>query len=154
YEAVSMRFGEALPALRRGEVDAAVHVIGLPATPLREALGGEAGALKLLPLASDAVERLTAAGRGLMPATIAAGANPARRASVAPVAVPASLLTTEGSLRRQEGSRLAPFVYESGNDLLAHGSAQGSQVSGRTARRGLTAPLQPGGPPPQLSRAS
>ena len=144
YEAVSMRFGEALPALRRGEVDAAVHVIGLPATPLREALGGEAGALKLLPLASDAVERLTAAGRGLMPATIAAGVYPEQRVSVATVAVPALLLTTEDTLSPEEASRLAHFVYESGNDLLAHGSAQGSQVSARSARRGLTVPLHPG----------
>ncbi|MOA57346.1 hypothetical protein D3C78_1815050 [compost metagenome] len=35
-------------------------------------------------------------------------------------------------------------VYQTGQDLLAAGSAQGSQVSVATARRGLTVPLHDG----------
>src|SRR5690606_17956735 len=95
YQVVSTRFGEALPALRRGEVDAVAHVIGLPATPLRDALGGGAGALELLPLAQEAVDALAAEGQGLLPATIAAGVYPEQKQRVPTVAVPALLLSTE-----------------------------------------------------------
>ncbi len=143
YEAVSARLGDALPGLRQGEVDAAAHVIGLPATPLRDALAGEGGALKLLPLARSATETLAESGRGIVPAIIAAGVYPEQREGVATVAVPALLLATD-TLSREEAARLVHIVFESGNDLLAHGSAQGSQVSLRTARRGLTVPLHPG----------
>lgn len=143
YQPVSTRLGEALPALRRGEIDAAAHVIGLPATPLRDALGSGDGGLTLLPLDQAAVDRLADAGDGTIPASIAAGVYPEQREPVPTVAVPALLLATE-ELSRDEAARLVHVVYEGGNDLLAHGSAQGSQVSLRTARRGLTVPLHAG----------
>lgn len=143
YEPVAERLSEALPALRRGELDAAAHVIGLPASPLRDALtGGEEG-LSLLPLEPDAVRQLAGAGDGTIAATIAAMVYPEQREAVATVAVPALLVTTD-ELSQDEVARLVHSVYESSNDLLAHGSAQGSQVSARTARRGLTIPLHPG----------
>lgn len=143
YQVVSTRFGEALPALRRGEVDAVAHVIGLPATPLRDALGGRAVALELLPLAQEAVDALAAEGQGLLPATIAAGVYPEQKQRVPTVAVPALLLSTE-ALSPDEAARLVNIVFQGGNDLLAHGSAQGSQVSVKSARRGLTVPLHAG----------
>lgn len=143
YEPVASRLGEALPALRSGEIAAAAHVIGLPATPLRDALDdGEAG-LRLLPLSAQAVERLHDAAEGVIPATIAAGVYPLQHEAVSTVAVPALLVATE-DLSREEVSRLVHLVYEGANDLLAQGSAQGSQVSIRSARRGLTAPLHAG----------
>lgn len=142
YQFADTRFGEALPALQRGEVDAAAHVVGLPVAALRDALGG-GSALKLLPLRTDAVQALAADGRGQLAATIPAGVYPGQQAGVATVAVPALLLTTE-SFDRDEAARLVRIVFEGGNDLLAHGSAQGSQVSARTALRGLTVPLHPG----------
>lgn len=143
YEMVSTRFGEALPALQRGEIDAATHVVGLPVATLRDALTGGAVPLKLLPLKAEAVQAVAAKGRGLISASIPAGVYPGQRESVATVAVPALLLTTEG-FDRDEAARLVRVVYEGGNDLLARGSAQGSQVSVHTALRGLTVPLHPG----------
>lgn len=141
YEAIDTRFVESLAALRRGEVDAIAHVIGVPAAPLRDALAGRA--LSLLPLDAGATRRLAETGEGLIAASMAPGVYPGQRERVLTVAVPALLVTTE-SLTADEASRLVRLVYEAGNDLLAHGSAQGSQVSVGTARRGLTLPLHAG----------
>lgn len=143
YEVVGARFDEALPALRRGEVDAVGHVIGLPATPLRDALGAETGALKLLSLDPAAVEKLAASGRGIEAASIAAGVYPGQEGAVATVSVPALLLTTD-SLGQDEAARIVRAVYDKGSDLLAHGSAQGSQIGVATARRGVTVPFHTG----------
>lgn len=143
YEPVAARLGEALPALRSGQIDAAAHVIGLPATPLRDALGGGETGLHLLPLAGQAIEQLAGAGDGTIAVSIAAGIYPSQLESVPTVAVPALLVATE-ELGNEEVERLVRLVYESGSDLLAQGSAQGSQVSVRTARRGLTIPLHGG----------
>ncbi|HLT99853.1 MAG TPA: TAXI family TRAP transporter solute-binding subunit [Burkholderiaceae bacterium] len=143
YEPVELRLNEALPALISGDIDAAAHVIGLPAAPLRNMLAeGEQG-IKLLPLADEAVERLSQAHDGMVAARIAAHVYPGQRIPVATVAVPALLVTTE-ELSPDEAARLVQSVYQHGNDLLARGSAQGSQVSVRTARMGLTIPLHPG----------
>lgn len=143
YQAVELRLGEALPALKRGDIDAAAHVIGLPAAPLRNMLGeGEQG-LRLLPLADQAVERLTQPDDGTVAARIAAHVYPGQRVPVKTVAIPALLVTTD-DLSRDEAARLVRSVYQHGNDLLSRGSTQGSQVSVRTARVGLTIPLHPG----------
>ncbi len=142
YEPKGLRFAEALPALRRGEVDAVAHVIGLPATPLRDALGGEGG-LRLLPLDESAILQLAESDTGMVASAISAGVYPQQSGKVPTVAVPALLLATE-ELSREEAARLVRIVYEQGNDLLAQGSAQGSQVSVRNARRGLTVPLHVG----------
>ena len=143
YEAIELRMNEALPMLQRGELDAAAHVIGLPAAPLRDALNSGEGGLALLPLEDSAIRRLGAGGDGTLAATIGARVYPEQHEAIATVAVPALLLTTE-ELSADEVARVVRSVYDSGNDLLARGSAQGSQVSVRTARRGLTVPLHPG----------
>lgn len=143
YEAVDQRLNEALPSLRRGDIDAAAHVIGLPATPLRDALDSGEGGLGLLSLEESAIRRLSAGTDGTFAATINARVYPEQHDAIATVAVPALLLTTE-DLSADEVARIARSVYDNGNDLLARGSAQGSQVSVRTARRGLTVPLHPG----------
>lgn len=143
YQPVSLRGGEALAALRRNEIDAAAHVIGLPATPLRDALGSGKDGLNLLPLDEAAVERLAAADNGTIRAVIAAGVYPEQREAVLTVAVPALLLGSE-SLPEAEVMQLTRMVYQGGHDLMAYGSAQGSQVAARTARRGLTVPLHKG----------
>src|SRR5690606_15296604 len=93
YSMVNMRFNEALDALRRGEVDAVAHVIGLPAAPLRDALVGESG-LRLLPLAPDGIARLVQPQDGLQAATIAAHVYPGQDESIDTIAVPALLLAT------------------------------------------------------------
>src|SRR5690606_21716429 len=117
YEAQGLRLAEALPALRRGDVDAVAHVIGLPATPLRDALGGEGG-LRLLPLDESAILQLAESDSGMVASAISAGVYPQQGAKVATVAVPALLLATE-ELSREEAARLVRIVYEQGNDLLA-----------------------------------
>ena len=142
YTPVELRFGEAVAALRRGEVDAVAHVIGVPATPLRDALGGEDGT-RLLPLSQEAINALVKEENGAVAATIAAGVYPHQASKVDTIAVPALLLASD-ELSREEAARLVRIVYEGANDLLAHGSAQGSQVSVRTARKGLTVPMHPG----------
>lgn len=143
YEPVALRLEEALPALRVGDIDAAAHVIGLPAGPLRGVMGDAAGAFRLLPLDAEAVQRLTAAYDGTVAASIAALVYPGQRIAVATVAIPALLVTTD-DLGADEAGRLVRSIFQHGNDLLSYGSAQGSQVSVRTARVGLTVPLHPG----------
>lgn len=143
YEAVGLRMNEALPMLKRGDLDAVAHVIGLPAAPLRDALDSGEGGLALLPLDEPAIRRLSSGGDGTLAATIGARMYPEQHDAVATVAVPALLLTTE-DLSADEVARIVHSVYDNGNDLLAQGSAQGSQVSVRTARRGLTVPLHAG----------
>ena len=141
YEVVDTRFADSLAALLRGDVDAIAHVIGVPAAPLRDALAGRG--LALLPLDAESAQRLVDADKGMIAASIAPGIYPGQRERVLTVAVPALLVTTEG-LTADEASKLVRLVYEAGNDLLAHGSAQGSQVSIASARRGLTIPLHTG----------
>ena len=127
YSILNMGFTDGLDALRRGEVDAVAHVIGLPASPLRDAIAGESG-LRLLPLAPEGIERLVQAKSGMQAATIAPNVYPGQTERVATVAVPALLLATD-NLSPDEAKRLVQIVYEGGNDLLAHGSAQGSQLA-------------------------
>ncbi|WP_190278635.1 TAXI family TRAP transporter solute-binding subunit [Achromobacter insolitus] len=141
YTVVDTPFTESLPALNSGTVDAAAQVIGVPATPLRDAL--TQARLKLLPLDPAAIKTLTAADDALMPLDIAAGTYPNQRESIPTVGMAALLLTT-ADLTRDEALVIVRAVYVTGQDLLAAGSAQGAQVGLATARLGLTVPLHDG----------
>ncbi|MGE4369440.1 MAG: TAXI family TRAP transporter solute-binding subunit [Burkholderiaceae bacterium] len=141
YTAVDLPFADALSQVTRGQVDAAVHVIGVPATPLRDAL--TQGRLRLLALDAQAVQALAAADDAFMPLPIAAGSYPRQTAPVMSVGAAALLLTTI-DLTRNEAIEVVRFVYRSGNDLLANGSAQAAQISVQNARRGVTVPLHDG----------
>lgn len=141
YVTVDMPFAASLPALTSGRIDATVHVIGVPATPLRDALAR--APLKLLPLDSRAIESLVNEEPALMSINIAQGVYPNQARSVASLGMAALLLTTS-DLTRDEAVELVNRVYKNGYDLLAFGSAQGAQVSAASARMGVTIPLHEG----------
>jgi TRAP transporter TAXI family solute receptor len=142
YTVADTPFTESLPALNSGKVDAAAQVIGVPATPLRDAL--TQARLKLLPLDPAAIKTLTGAeDNALMPLDIAAGTYPNQTEPISTVGMAALLLTT-ADLTRDEALVIVRAVYVTGQDLLAAGSAQGAQVGLATARRGLTVPLHDG----------
>ncbi|WP_039882747.1 TAXI family TRAP transporter solute-binding subunit [Achromobacter piechaudii] len=141
YTAVDTPFAAALPALNAGTVDAAAQVIGVPATPLRDAL--TEARLKLLPLDPAAIKSLTAGDSALMPLEIASDTYPNQTAAIPTVGTAALLLTTS-NLTRDEALMVVRAVYQTGQDLLAAGSTQGAQVSIANARRGLTIPLHDG----------
>lgn len=141
YTVVDMPFTASLPALTAGVIDATVHVIGIPATPLRDALAK--APLKLLPLDAAAIEALVEDEPSLMPLNIAQGVYPNQTTPVATVGMAALLLTTT-ALTRDEAIELTQRVFQAGYDLLAYGSAQGAQVSAASARMGVTVPLHDG----------
>ncbi|KNE25302.1 TAXI family TRAP transporter solute-binding subunit [Achromobacter spanius] len=141
YTVADTPFATSLPALNAGTVDAAAQVIGVPATPLRDAL--TQAQLKLLPLDPAAIKSLTASNSDLMPLEIAAGTYPNQSAPVTTVGTAALLLTT-ANLTRDEALVVVRAVYQTGQDLLAAGSTQGAQVSVANARRGLSVPLHDG----------
>ncbi|WP_424922743.1 TAXI family TRAP transporter solute-binding subunit [Achromobacter marplatensis] len=141
YTVVDTPFAASLPALNAGNVDAAAQVIGVPATPLRDAL--TQARLKLLPLDPAAVKTLAANESELMPLEIAAGTYPNQPDPIPTIGTAALLLTT-ADLTRDEALVVVRAVYQTGQDLLAAGSPQGAQVSVANARRGLTVPLHDG----------
>ena len=141
YQVSDTPFVAALPLLQSGAVDAAAQVIGVPATPLRDAL--IPAQLKLLPLDAEAIKTLTAGDSVLMPLDIAAGTYPNQQERIPTVGVAALMLTTT-DLTRDEALVVVRAVYQAGQDLLAAGSTQGSQVSAATARLGLSVPLHDG----------
>ena len=141
YTVVDTPFAASLPALNAGNVDAAAQVIGVPATPLRDAL--TQARLKLLPLDPAAVKALAANESELMPLEIAAGTYPNQPDPIPTIGTAALLLTT-ADLTRDEALVVVRAVYQTGQDLLAAGSPQGAQVSVANARRGLTVPLHDG----------
>ena len=141
YQVSDTPFVAALPLLRSGAVDAAAQVIGVPATPLRDAL--IPAQLKLLPLDADAIKTLTSGNSVLMPLDIAAGTYPNQQERIPTVGMAALMLTTT-DLTRDEALVVVRAVYQAGQDLLAAGSTQGSQVSAATARLGLSVPLHDG----------
>ena len=141
YTPVDMPFSTALPMLEAGKVDAVVHVIGIPAAPLRDALAQVY--LKLLPLDRTAIQALVNKQPGLMALDIAQGVYPDQNKPVPSVGISALLLTTS-DLTRDEAIELVNRVYKKGHDLLVAGSAQGAQVSAASARTGVTIPLHDG----------
>ncbi|MEN5167291.1 MULTISPECIES: TAXI family TRAP transporter solute-binding subunit [Achromobacter] len=141
YKIADTPFAASLPALQAGTVDAAAQVIGVPATPLRDAL--TQAKLKLLPLDPAAIKSLTKADADLMPLEIAAGTYPNQPEPIPTIGTAALLLTT-ANLTRDEALMVVRAVYQTGQDLLAAGSTQGAQVSVANARRGLTVPLHDG----------
>jgi len=90
-----------------------------------------------------AVKTLAAQDNALMPLEIAAGTYPNQSEPVATIGTAALLLTTS-DLTRDEALQVVRAVYQTGQDLLAAGSAQGAQVNIANARRGLTVPLHDG----------
>ena len=134
-------FSASLPALNAGDLDAAAQVIGVPATPLRDALAQ--AKLQLLPLDPAAIKALSAGEDGvLMPIDIAAGTYPDQPDAVATVGTAALLLTTS-ELTRDEALSIVRTVPD------RPGPAGRRLAPGRAGRRGdrparLSVPLHDG----------
>lgn len=141
YQVDDAPFADALLRLRRGEVDAVVHVIGVPSTALRDAYSR--APFRVLPLDPAAVERLTAPGSVLLGLSMAAGSYPGQAVAVPTVGMAALLLSTT-ELTRGEAVGVVDAVYRHGRDILARGSAQAAQVSVANARRGVSVPVHDG----------
>ena len=129
---------DALIGLQRGEVDAVIQVIGVPADSIRDAMATVP--LRFLPLSDGAIAKLTGAKSGLFEHTVPAATYATQRAAVRTVAT-AALMLVGSDLSDAEVGSLARFVYDKGSDFAAHGSAQGQQVSAANAQHGLTVPL-------------
>jgi TRAP transporter TAXI family solute receptor len=135
---LELPLGDALGALRGGQAEALIQVIGLPADAVRDALASTP--LRLLPLAPRAVAALAEAKGGYFPFVIHAGAYPTQAKEVPTVAT-AALLLVGVDLSETEVGLLTRAVFERGRDFAARGSAQGTQISPRNARLGLPVPL-------------
>jgi TRAP transporter TAXI family solute receptor len=135
---LELPLGDALGGLRSGQADALIQVIGLPADSVRDALADVP--LRLLPLSQRAIAALAEAKAGYFPFTMPAGAYPTQAKEVPTVAT-AALLLVGPELSETEVAELTRAVFEPGRDFAARGSAQGTQISARTARAGLPVPL-------------
>jgi TRAP transporter TAXI family solute receptor len=132
-----LSIGAALVALRQKQVDAVIQVIGVPSDSVRDAL--EDVPMRLLPLSERAIAALTGSKSAYFPYTIPRGAYPNQKQDVHTIAT-AALLLTASDLSDSEVAALTRLVYSTGNDLAARGSAQGAQVSAKTALQGLSVP--------------
>jgi len=129
---------QALKALRDGQLDALIQVIGAPADNIRAA--SEAFELRLIPLHADAVKRLEAQRPGSFAFSVAAETYPGQAQPVPTLAVASMLLTGE-QLTAAEIERLVQLLFSRDNQWLENGSIQGSQLSAQTALRDLGVPL-------------
>jgi TRAP transporter TAXI family solute receptor len=129
----------AMRALSAGRIDAFFTTVGAPARELQR-LAVEIP-IRLVPLAPDAVKRLTAEQPGLVAITIPAQTYPGQtepRSTIAPTA----LLVGSADAPADEVKALLELAFES-TDYLAFGSAQGVKISKRTGTRGIAIPLHP-----------
>jgi TRAP transporter TAXI family solute receptor len=138
YAALELSLREALVALRDKEADAVIQVIGMPADSIRDALAEIP--LRLLPLSERAVVTLVKSRAGYFANTIPRGVYANQAQDVRTIAT-AALLVVSTDLSETEVSAVTRYVFDKGRDLVARGSAQGTQVSAATARQGLSIPI-------------
>jgi len=139
-EPLELSIGAAFTALRHGQTDAVMQVIGTPADDIRELLVNTP--IRLLPLSGDATERLVTQYHGYFKYTIARGTYPGQNQGVSTVAT-AALLLIDTVLSDAEVDELTRRVFESGRDYPGLGSAQGARISPSTSAVGLSIPLHP-----------
>ncbi|MGE0726335.1 MAG: TAXI family TRAP transporter solute-binding subunit, partial [Alphaproteobacteria bacterium] len=131
----------AAAALAAGQVDALIVVTLVPARAVLRL--ADAGPIRLLPLAPDAIAAMTAGDGGLLiPFEVAPGAYPWIDAAVATVATPALLVTTS-ALTEAEAVGVLTAVFRSPGLVAAAGPAA-LQIRAETARQGVTVPLHSG----------
>ena len=136
--AVDLPLGDALVALRAGEVDAVMQVIGVPSDSIRDALAEIP--LRLLPLDERAVAALVGAKSGYFAFAIPRASYASQPRDVRTIAT-AALLLAGPDLSETEIDEITRFVFAIGRDLAGRGSAQGVQVSAANARHGASIPL-------------
>lgn len=131
----------ALTALRDGQLDALLQVIGTPADTISAA--SDAVDLRLLALEPEAIAALQRSRPGTFAFTLAAGSYPRQSQAVTTLAV-SSLLLTEQTLTNREAQQLLTLLFSPGAQWLSLGSVQGSQLSDRQPLAAIGIPLHPG----------
>ena len=131
----------ALAALRDGQVDAVLQVIGTPAETISAA--SDALNLRLLALDPQIISQVQDKRPGTFAFDLAAGSYPRQTQAVSTLAV-SSLLLSEHSLTNREAEQLLSVLFESGQQWLQLGSVQGTQLSANQHVRDLGIPLHEG----------
>lgn len=137
----SLNLQEALAALRDGQLDGLIQIIGLPADAIRAA--SEDMQLRLLPLEPQAIEQLVQSRPGSLPFSIASGSYPQQSEPVQTLAV-SSLLISDASLASKEAETLVRLIFEPQLSWLQLGSIQGAQMSPAHAMQSYGLPLHDG----------
>ncbi len=140
-EVTSLDLQEALTALRDGNIDGLIQIIGLPADAIRAA--SEDLDLRLLPLQAEAIEQLLQSRPGSFPFSIAEGSYPQQSSAVLTLAV-SSLLLSDASLASKEAEQLDRLIFEPGLGWLQLGSIQGAQIAPAHAQHSYGLPLHDG----------
>lgn len=131
----------ALAALRDGQVDAVLQVIGTPADTISAASADLN--LRLLALEPSIISALQASRPGTFAFNLAASSYPRQTEAVTTLAV-SSLLLGEQTLTNREVEQLLTVLFESGQQWLQLGSVQGAQLSASQEVRDLGIPLHEG----------
>lgn len=132
---------QALGALRDGELDALIQVIGYPADSIRAA--GEDFAMRLLPLEEAAVAQLQRERPGSFAYQLPRASYAGQDEALPTLAVTSLLLGTR-QLTSQEVEQLMSQLFARDRQWLQYGSIQGSQLVPANALRGLGVPLHEG----------
>lgn len=135
---VDFPLNEGLVALRQGEIDALIQVIGFPSASIRDATA--AVPLRLLPLEEDALQKLVAQSPAYFKLTLPRGTYPHQSEAVPTIAT-AAILVAGAEMTDAEIAGITRMIYARGQDLVARGSAQGAQVSVDNALLGLAVPM-------------
>ena len=131
----------ALAALRDGQIDAVLQVIGTPADTISAA--SDALDLRLLALEPQIISELQRSRPGTFAFDLAVGSYPRQTQAVSTLAV-SSLLLSEQALTNREVEQLVTVLFESGQQWLQLGSVQGTQLSASEEVRDLGIPLHEG----------
>jgi TRAP transporter TAXI family solute receptor len=140
-EATSLDLQQALTAMRDGQLDAAIQIIGAPADNIRAA--SEAFDLRLLPMDPSTIQRLATSRPGSFAMQVPPGTYPRQALPVTTLAV-SSLLLCDNKLTTGEVEQLVRHLFADDFDWLEAGSIQGGQLSPGNARRALAVPLHEG----------
>lgn len=132
----------ALAALRDGQLDALIQVIGAPADAI--AAASDTVDLHFLPLSHQAMARLLTDRPGVFSYTLPIGSYPGQNQPISTLAVSSLLLTENETLSALEAEQLVRLMFESGEQWLSLGSVQGTQLSLANALKGLDIPVHPG----------
>lgn len=132
---------EALAALRDGQLDAVLQVIGAPA----DTIGAASAALdlRLLPLDPIAVAQVQQSRPGTFAYRIAAGSYPGQTQAVDSLAV-SSLLLSQQDLSEGETLKLLQLLFGAGQQWLALGSVQATQLTPPTTLEDIGIPWHAG----------
>ncbi|MBP8184457.1 MAG: TAXI family TRAP transporter solute-binding subunit, partial [Pseudomonas sp.] len=131
----------ALAALRDGQIDAVLQVIGTPADTISAA--SDALDLRLLALEPQIISEVQRTRPGTFAFDLAVGSYPRQTQVVSTLAV-SSLLLSEHTLTNREAEQLLNVLFESGQQWLQLGSVQGTQLSASQKVRDLGIPLHEG----------